>query len=118
MKSSPWAKLTTSMMPKINVSPDATSASIMPVTTPLIVWIRICSIGMPTLHTQILMDHCVVDAEFGRQCVMSDDAFLDDVNSLGGLQGQRDILFDEQHGDILSVEHADDLPDFGHHPRH
>src|ERR1700758_4744948 len=39
MKSSPWAKLTTSIMPKMRVSPEATSARIMPVTTPLIVWI-------------------------------------------------------------------------------
>jgi hypothetical protein len=29
------------MMPKIKVKPEATSARIMPVTMPLIVWIRI-----------------------------------------------------------------------------
>src|ERR1700726_3160630 len=107
MKSSPWAKLTTSMMPKINVRPDATSARIMPVTTPLIVWIRICSIGMPTLHTQILMDHGVVDAQLGCQCVVPDDAFLDEVDPLACFQGQRNILFDEQDRDILTPEHAD-----------
>ncbi len=39
MNSSPWAKLTTSMMPKISVSPEATSARIMPVTMPFTVWI-------------------------------------------------------------------------------
>ena len=39
MNSSPWAKFTTSMMPKISVSPEATSARIMPVTIPFTVWI-------------------------------------------------------------------------------
>ena len=34
MNNSPWAKFTTSMMPKISVSPDAISARIMPVTMP------------------------------------------------------------------------------------
>src|ERR1700753_324339 len=118
MKSSPWAKLTTSMMPKINVGPDATSARIMPVTTPFIVWIRICSTGMPTLHSQILMDHGVGDAQPGCQCVVPDDGLFDEVDSLPCLQGKRDILFYEQHGDILAAEHVDDLPDFSDHPRH
>ena len=40
MNSSPWAKFTTSMMPKISVRPEATSARIMPVTMPFSVWIR------------------------------------------------------------------------------
>ena len=51
MNSSPWAKLTTSMMPKIKVSPEATSARIMPVTMPLTVWIRIWSNGNVHLYT-------------------------------------------------------------------
>ena len=51
MKSSPWAKLTTSMMPKISVSPEATSASIMPVTMPLTVWMMMMSQGIPMPHT-------------------------------------------------------------------
>ena len=46
MKSSPWAKFTTSMMPKISVSPEATSARIMPVTMPLTVWMAMMSQGM------------------------------------------------------------------------
>jgi hypothetical protein len=46
MNSSPWAKLTTSMMPKISVSPEATKAKIMPVTTPLTVWMMMMSQGM------------------------------------------------------------------------
>ena len=38
MNSSPWAKFTTSMIPKIRVSPDATSAKIMPLTSPFTSW--------------------------------------------------------------------------------
>ena len=41
MNNSPCAKFTTSMMPKISVRPDATSARIMPVTMPFNVWITI-----------------------------------------------------------------------------
>jgi hypothetical protein len=41
MNSSPCAKFTTSMMPKMRVSPDATRARIMPVTMPLTVWMMI-----------------------------------------------------------------------------
>jgi hypothetical protein len=48
---SPWAKFTTSMMPKIRVSPDATSARIMPLTRPLTVWMRIWSSGTATAQT-------------------------------------------------------------------
>src|SRR5437868_8953544 len=118
MKSSPCAKLTTSMMPKIKVRPEATRAKIMPVTMPLTVWISISSMGMPTLHSQILMDDGVVDAQLGRYGVVPDDAFLDNVDPLAGFQGQRDILLDQQDGDILAVEHVDDPQDFGHHPGH
>ena len=46
MNNSPCAKLTTSMMPKISVSPEATSARIMPVTMPFTVWMMIRSTGM------------------------------------------------------------------------
>ena len=49
MNSSPWAKFTTSMIPKMRVSPEATRARIMPVTIPLMVWIRIWSRRMGTL---------------------------------------------------------------------
>src|SRR5271156_798874 len=103
MKSSPCAKLTTSMMPKIKVSPEATRAKIMPVTMPLTVWIRISSMGMPTLHSQILMDDRIVDPQVGRHGVVSNDAFLDDVDPLAGFQGQRHILLDQQDGDILAA---------------
>ena len=46
MNSSPWAKFTTSMMPKISVRPEATSARIMPVTMPFTVWMTMMSQGM------------------------------------------------------------------------
>ena len=62
------------------------------------------------------MDDGVVDAQFGRQSVVPDNAFLDDVDPLARLQSQWDILLHEQHGDILAVEHVDDLSDFGDHP--
>ncbi len=45
MNNSPCAKFTTSMMPKISVRPDATSARIMPVTMPFIVWITQLIVG-------------------------------------------------------------------------
>src|SRR5437764_7412807 len=118
MKSSPCAKLTTSMMPKIKVSPEATSAKIMPVTMPLTVWIRICSRGMPTLHPEILMDDGVVDAQVGRHRVVSDDALLDDVDPLAGLQSQRHILLHQQDGHTFAAKDVDDPQDFGHHAGH
>ncbi len=45
MNSSPWAKFTTSMMPKISVRPEAISARIMPVTMPFSVWMTNSSNG-------------------------------------------------------------------------
>ncbi len=45
MNSSPWAKFTTSKMPKISVSPEATSARIMPATMPFTVWMMKRSSG-------------------------------------------------------------------------
>ena len=46
MNSSPCAKFTTSIMPKISVNPEAISARIMPVTMPLMVWMIISSNGI------------------------------------------------------------------------
>ena len=51
MNSSPWAKLTTSMMPKISVRPEATSARIMPETRPFTVWMTMMSQGMSMPQT-------------------------------------------------------------------
>src|SRR5439155_10723606 len=118
MKSSPWAKLTTSMMPKISVKPEATSARIMPVTIPLTVWIRMRSSGIPTLDPQVPMDHRVISAELGGGGMMPDRALLHEVDTLARRERQRDILLHEQNGDMLAPEHADDLADLRDHPRH
>src|SRR6516165_10446899 len=101
MNSSPWAKLTTSMMPKIRVSPEATSARIMPVTTPLIVWISSWSKGMCMLDAQVLMDHSIVDLQRGSRRVMPDEAFFEYVDPLGRRQCQRHVLLDKKHRHIL-----------------
>src|SRR5215469_1423504 len=170
MNSSPCAKLTTSMMPKINVRPDATKAKIMPVTMPLIVWISSWSSGISMLlflsaappsfsrkrepraaccggcpwappraagpcgpsrgsagatvsriaasHAHILMDDPIIGAQLGGRGVVADHPFFQDVDAPGGVQGQRNILFDEQHRDMLALEHADDLPDLRNHAGH
>ena len=68
MNSSPWAKFTTSMMPKISVSPEAISARIMPVTMPFTRLDQdlIAGNGLknamiaPCSHSQILVDDRVV----------------------------------------------------------
>src|SRR5438128_3131290 len=122
MNSSPWAKLTTSMMPKIKVRPEATSARIIPVTMPLMVWISSWSKGMAaknsTLHPQILVDNGVVEPQLGGHCVMADHAFLDDVDAPDSRERQRHILLDEQHRDVVLLQHADDLADLGDHAGH
>jgi hypothetical protein len=43
MTRSPWAKFTTSMMPKIRVRPEATRARIIPFTSPVTVCTRMAS---------------------------------------------------------------------------
>src|ERR1700730_9410838 len=118
MNSSPCAKFTTSMMPKINVSPDATSARIMPVTMPLSVWIRICSYGMAwnnplmssILHSQILVDDRVVHRELGRWAMMADGALLHDVHALARFQRERHVLLHQQDRHAITVQHVDDFP--------
>src|SRR5215813_4760640 len=111
---SPWAKLTTSMMPKMRVSPDATTASTMPLTRPLMVWTMIWS----TLDPQVLVDDARIGAQGSGGRVVADVALLHDVNALGRLERERNVLLDEQDGDALPVERVHDLPDLGHHPRH
>src|SRR6186997_1276869 len=103
MNSSPWAKFTTSIMPKISVSPEAISARIMPVTMPLSVWIRNSSHGKSCtkektdiLHPEILLDDGVADLELHRRRVMADCALLHDVDALAGLKRQRHVLLDQQ----------------------
>src|SRR6516164_5852348 len=115
MNSSPCAKLTTSMIPKIKVRPEATSARIMPVTMPLMVWISSWSNDTAwmksTLHAHVLVDHPVVGAQFGRQGVMPDHPFFQDVDAPGRLQGKWNVLLDKQDRDMFAFEHADDLSD-------
>src|SRR5215472_6583212 len=150
MNSSPWAKLTTSMMPKIRVRPEATSARIIPVTTPLMVWIRTWSSGMPITspyrchgeappggaaisttaparhemaslrsqrrrlhasHAEVLMNQRVIDLQFRGHRVMAHLALFDEVDPPAGRECQRHVLLDEQHGDPLAGERADDLRD-------
>src|SRR5215831_3020407 len=119
MNSSPWAKFTTSMMPKIRVSPEAISARIIPVTRPFRVWIRICSRGSPTSsHSEVLMDHGVVLPEVRGRGVVPDDPLLHDVHALARLERERHVLLDQQDGDPLPVQRLHDLPDLGHHARH
>src|SRR6266545_2643673 len=115
MNSSPWAKLTTSMIPKIRVRPEATSARIMPVTMPLMVWMRSCS---STLHPQVLMDDGVVVPEIRGSGVMAHHTLLHDVDALARLEGERHVLFHQQDRHAVAVEHVDDLADLRHHARH
>src|SRR6478672_11740050 len=126
MNNSPWAKFTTSMMPKINVSPDAISARIMPVTMPFSVWMKNSSIGKSAknertaaiLHSEILLDDVVADLEFGRLGLMADGALLHDVDALAGFEGQRHVLLDQKDGDALAMQRIDDLVDLRDHARH
>src|SRR6266581_5454935 len=115
MNSSPCAKLTTSMIPKISVSPDATRARIKPLTTPLSVWMRKASMR---LDSQVLMDDGVVGAQLGGRRVVADDALFHDVHAVTDLERQRHVLLHEEDGHALAVEHADDLVDLPHHARH
>src|SRR3954453_23558886 len=119
MNSSPWAKFTTSMMPKIKVRPEAISARIMPVTMPFNVWMMNSSKGKSAkneriaaiLHPEILLDDVVADLEVGGQRLMPDRALLHDVDALARLQGQRHILLDQQDRHAFVVQRVDDLVD-------
>src|SRR5208282_6505162 len=118
MKSSPWAKFTTSMMPKISVNPEATSDRIKPVTTPLTVWTRNWAIEVAMLDAQIAADDGVVGPELGGHGVVPDGAVLHQVDAPAGLERQRDVLLHQQHRHVLSAQHVDDLADLGHHAWH
>src|SRR2546427_3358180 len=118
MKSSPWAKLTTSMIPKISVRPEATRARIIPVTIPLMTWIRSRSNGIVTLHSQVLVDDRVVPPEVRRGRVVAHHPFLHDVHAARDLEGQSHVLLDEQDRHPVAVEDVDDLVDLGDHAGH
>src|SRR5262245_28174392 len=109
MNRSPWAKLTMSMIPKISVSPEATSARIMPFTSPLTICTRIWSYGMLASDSQVLVDGGLVGPELGGRRVVADDALLHDVDAVGHVQGQGDVLLDQKNGHALAVEDVDDL---------
>ena len=122
MNNSPWAKLTTSMMPKISVSPDATSARIMPVTMPLTVWItdddRQGKLGTsPQTPRYWWMTGSSTSSSDGRG-VVAHHALLHEVDALAGGEGERHVLLDQQDGDAFPVQHVDDLADLRHHARH
>src|SRR6266849_358027 len=117
MRNSPCAKLTTSMMPKISVKPDATSARIMPLTMPFSVWMTKCANEIMS-YAEILVDDRVADAQLRGRGVVAHDALLDDVDPLAGKEGQRHILLDQQHRHRIAVQHLDDLPYLRHHARH
>src|SRR5678815_1123627 len=106
------------MMPKIRVSPDATSARIKPVTMPLIVWIRIWSSGISMSDSEIFVDHWVVDVQRRRERVMAHLALLDEIDPPAGLQRQRHVLLDQQHRHAFGPERTDDLEDLRDHARH
>ena len=111
MNSSPCAKLTTSMMPKISVRPEATSARIMPVTMPLTVWMTMRSQGMSMPHNTPRywwMTGSLTLSSAARG-VVAHRALLHEVDALAGLERQRHVLLDQQDGDALPVQHVDDL---------
>src|SRR5262245_40992737 len=97
MNSSPCAKLTTSIMPKMSVSPEATSAKIMPVTMPLTVWMTMISQGMcanspmPS-HSQVSMDDRIVHRELRGGGMVADRPLLHEVDALAGLERERHVL--------------------------
>src|ERR1700722_4763055 len=115
MNSSPWAKFTTSMMPKIRVSPEATSARIMPATMPLMVWMRICS---SKSNSQILMDDRVVRPQRGGGRVRAHHALFHDGDALARPQRERHVLLHQQDRHALAVQHVDDRADLRDHARH
>src|ERR1700730_1154682 len=115
MNNSPWAKFTTSMMPKISVSPEATSARIMPTTMPLIVWIRICS---SKLDSEVFVNDFVVGVQLRSRRVMAHGAFFHEINAFARLERERHVLLDQQHRHALAADHVDDVPDLRHHARH
>src|SRR5215510_10625420 len=118
MNRSPCAKLTMSMMPKISVRPDATSARISPFTSPFTICTRIWSKGIIPSDSEVLVDDGLVGAQVRGRRVVADDALLHDVDPVGDREGQRDVLLDEQEGHAFLVKDLDDLADLTDHPRH
>src|SRR5688572_6302672 len=119
IRRSPWAKFTTSMIPKISVRPEATSARIMPLTRPFTVCTRNWSNGMAaTLDPQVLVDDGVVCAQGGGGGLMTDGSLLHDVDAIADGQREGDVLLHEQDRHAFLVEDLDDLAYLADHPRH
>ena len=73
MTRSPWAKLTTSMMPKISVRPEATRARIMPFTMPVHgLDDDLVERDAHRSDPQVLPDDVVVVAQLGGRRVVAD----------------------------------------------
>src|SRR6266702_3680589 len=105
MNNSPWAKFTTSMMPKISVSPDAISARIMPVTMPFRVWMTNSSIGKSAKNERIA-------------AILHSEILLDDVVALARFERQRHVLLDQEDRDAFAMQRIDDLVNLRDHARH
>src|SRR5438132_8154697 len=117
MNRSPWAKLTTSMIPKMSVSPEATRARIIPVTMPLMAWTRSCSRGSRR-DAEVLVNDRLVRPELAGGTAVPDLALLHDVHARADLQGERHVLLDEENRQTVPAQHVDDLPDLGDHAWH
>src|SRR6478672_7931169 len=104
MNSSPWAKLTTSIMPKISVRPEAIRARIMPVTMPFNVWMtnscqgkseNTARIDAAILDSKEFLDDSVANFEIGCRRMVADGALLHDVDALACLKRQGHVLLDQ-----------------------
>src|SRR5690349_21889098 len=116
MNNSPWAKFTTSMMPKMRVSPEATSARIIPVTMPLTVWMMIMSQGMSTVsHSQVFVNDGMIDRQVRGCGVVLYRPLFHEVDALAGRQCQRYVLLHEQDRHAVPVQDVDDLADLRDH---
>src|SRR6185369_12931945 len=112
MNSSPCAKFTTSMMPKISVKPDATSARIMPVTMPLTVWMAMTSQGISMASdSQVLVDDGIAHFQLCGDGLVAHHALLHEIDPLARGQRQRHVLLHQQDGNALAMQHVDDLDD-------
>src|SRR5438552_3433994 len=118
MNRSPCAKLTMSMIPKISVSPEATSARIMPFTRPFTICTMTWSTGIIGSDSQVLVDDGGVGAQRRRGPVVADGALLHDVHAVRDVERERYVLLHEQDGHALLVKDIDDLADLRDHARH
>ena len=62
-------------------------------------------------------DEAAVPPQVGRRCLVGDGAVLEDVGTVGNLQGGLNELLHEQHGDSLVTEDVDHLEQLLHDGR-